>query len=266
MFDSVIFSGDCSRIRESSPLVHNITNYVAMNIAANALLAIGASPLMSFCPDEMADIVSQCSSVAINLGCLDTQLIKASRIAAAAASGLNRPWVLDPVGAGFSELRTRVSSDLAFNYGPSVIRGNASEILALSASAGIDAGNLAAPKGVDSTGSFEKACECAFILASRSGSVISVSGPEDFITDGVRVGTVPEGHPMMPRVTAMGCTATAITGAFLAVQPDSFVAALNAMKMMGICGSRAGLNCHGTGTFAVRFVDELSKFDTYGNR
>jgi len=260
MFDSVIFSGDCSRIRENSPLVHNITNYVAMNIAANALLAIGASPLMSFCPDEMTDIVSLSNAVAINLGCLDSQLIKASKIAAAAACGIGRPWALDPVGAGASELRTKVSTDLALNYSPSVIRGNASEILALSSSLGIEKDAVGAPRGVDSTASFEKACDCALRLSELTGAVISISGPEDFITDGCRVGTVPEGHPLMPRVTAMGCTATAITGAFLAVDKDPFLAALNAMKLMGICGSRAGENCSGTGTFAVRFIDELSSY------
>ena len=106
------FIRDCASVREKSPLVHCITNYVAMSINANALLAIGASPLMSFCPEEMEEIVAISSALVVNIGCLDRQEIEAMKIAARTADHLGKPWVLDPVGAGASRIRTQTALDL----------------------------------------------------------------------------------------------------------------------------------------------------------
>lgn len=243
---------DCALIRARSPLVHNISNYVAMNFAANALLAIGASPLMSFYPLEMEDLVKACDALVINIGCLDAQQIEAMRLAAATASRLGRPWVLDPVGAGVSGARAELCRELT-GLGPSVIRGNASEISFL---AGADEHGS---RGVDSTVESRDAVEAARILARSSGAVVSMSGATDYITDGTRLETVTDGDPIMPRVTAMGCTASSITGAFLAVDPDSFDAALNAMRLMGKAGKKAAGMAAGTGSFAVRFIDCLGE-------
>lgn len=272
MFDREQFVRDCAAIREAAPLVHNVTNYVAMNMSANALLAIGASPLMSFCPDEMVDIVTACDALAINIGCLDSQLVKAAKIAAATAMPLWKPWVLDPVGVGASALRTKVAADLASNYMPQVIRCNASEAIALAAALGArtgktaefaetDAANETAPHGVDARHDSTEALESAVELSKLTGAVVSVSGAVDWITDGTRTASVANGSPMMPRVTAMGCTATAVTAAFLAVDQDPFIAALNAMVMMGLAGEQATEGCPGTGSLAVRFIDALSNFD-----
>jgi len=253
------FQEDCAAIRQQKPLVHNITNYVAMNFAANALLAAGASPLMSFCPQEMEELVTLCGALSINIGCLDSQLIEASRKAASKASELGRPWVLDPVGVGASKLRSSVAVELVTKYRPTVIRGNASEIISLASEiCGLDR-SCVVSKGVDSSADSADAVAFAKCLAQTTGSVVSVSGPVDYITDGERVETISDGSPMMPQVTAMGCTATAITAAFLAVDRDPFAAALNAMALMGKAGSRAAEGCDGTGTFAVRFIDELSR-------
>lgn len=273
MYDLLELRGDCLKIRASSPLVHNITNYVAMNFAANALLAAGASPLMSFCPEEMVDIVTASDAVSINIGCLDSQLVKAARIAAATAKSAGKPWVLDPVGVGVSELRTKVAMDLTFNYGPDVIRGNASEIIALAEALGCGS-PITRPHGVDAAAEVEMAVESGEMLAIKSGATISISGPTDYVIKvGNGIETVENGSPMMPRVTAMGCVATALTAAFLAVNPDTFRAALHSMAMMGLCGEAAaesvsgsGKECPGTdgpalGTFAVRFIDELSRFN-----
>lgn len=254
MFNLQSFTEDCLSIREQSPLVHNITNYVAMNIAANALLAIGASPLMSFCEEEMEEIVSICSALTVNIGCLDSNQIAGMRAAAATAHRLGKPWVLDPVGAGASTLRTQTCMELIREYKPSIIRGNASEIMCL-------AGEEVKSRGVDSSASSSSAVEAAKSLSLSTGAVVSVSGETDYITDGTRVGTIANGSPLMPKVTALGCTATAVTGAFAAVSSDFFHAALNAMALMGIAGEAAAKDCPGTGTLALRFIDQLSSID-----
>lgn len=251
MFNLQSFTEDCLSIREQSPLVHNITNYVAMNIAANALLAIGASPLMSFCEDEMDEIAAISSAIVINIGCLDRNEIAGMRAAAAAAHRLGRPWILDPVGAGASTLRTRTCMELIREFKPAIIRGNASEIMCL-------AGEEIKSRGVDSSTSSSSAIEAAKSLALSTGAVVSVSGETDYITDGKRVGSIANGSPMMPKVTALGCTASAITGAFAAVDGDFFNAALNAMALMGVAGEAAAKDCPGTGTLALRFIDQLS--------
>ncbi|MCQ2182404.1 MAG: hydroxyethylthiazole kinase [Bacteroidales bacterium] len=263
MSDLLELREDCLRMRASAPLVHNITNYVAMNFTANVLLAAGASPLMSFCPEEMVDIVSSSDALAVNIGCLDSQLVKAAKIAAATALAAGKPWVLDPVGAGMSGLRTRTAMDLAANYGPSVIRGNASEIIALAEAFGFGT-SVSAPHGVDSVAEVEMAVESGESLAAKTGAVVSISGPVDYIIAcGGKQATVENGSPLMPRVTAMGCAATALTGAFLAVSESPFKAAHHAMAMMGVCGEAAAKakGGRGLGSFAVEFMDELSRFN-----
>ena len=150
MIDKRHFIQDCSLVRTSVPLVLNITNYVAMDYSANALLAIGASPLMSFCPEEMEELASRCDSLVINIGCLDSQQIKAMRLAASVFEKRGRKWVLDPVGAGASALRRETALSLTEEFHPSIIRCNASEVIAL-AGAGFSG------KGVDSCAAAEEA-------------------------------------------------------------------------------------------------------------
>ena len=248
------FIRDCALLREKSPLVHCITNYVAMGINANALLAIGASPLMSFCPEEMEEIVRISSALVVNIGCLDRQEIEAMEIAAATAHCLGKPWVLDPVGAGASNIRTQTALSLIRDCHPTVIRGNASEILCL-------AGEQITSRGVDSSALSSDAVEGAKALALNSKAIVSVSGPVDYITDGTTVLTIANGHPLMARITAMGCTASVITGAFVAAGEDALWAARNAMALMGIAGERAAARCAGTGSMEMHFIDELSTFD-----
>lgn len=254
MLDLQKFIEDCLLVREQSPLVHNITNYVAMNIAANGLLAIGASPLMSFCEEEMEEIVTISSALVINIGCLDRNEIAGMRAAAQTASRLGKPWVLDPVGAGASRLRTETALSLIREFHPTIIRGNASEIMCL-------AGEQIVSRGVDSSNDSNDAADAARSLAECTGAVVSVSGAVDYVTDGKRVGTISNGSPMMSKVTAMGCTASAITGAFAAVDGDTFHAALNAMALMGVAGELAAAGSRGTGSLAMNFIDELSNFD-----
>lgn len=254
MIDLKQFIEDCKQVRVQSPLTHCITNYVAMEINANALLAVGASPLMSFAPEEMDEIVKISRALVINIGCLDRHEIEGMKAAAAAAVKYNKPWVLDPVGAGASTLRTQTALELIRDFHPTVIRGNASEIMVL-------AGSEIVSKGVDSTNSSSDAVEGAKALAKSTGAVVSISGATDYVTDGERVESIKNGHPIMGRVTAMGCTATAVTGAFVAVSRTPLEGALDAMAVMGVAGDIAAAKCAGTGSFGVEFMDALSNFD-----
>lgn len=248
------FAEDCRTIRRVSPVIHNITNYVAMSISANALLAIGASPIMSSEAEEMEEIVGLSSALTVNLGCLERKQIEAMHIAAKAALNLHKPWVLDPVGAGASHLRTETALELISRYKPSVIRGNASEIMSL-------AGTAARQRGVDSAEESRIASVHAISLARKYSCIVSVSGPTDYITDGNEILSISNGHPLMPSVTAMGCTASAITAAFLAVQDDALEAAASAMALMGLAGEQAASASQGPGSFAVNFIDTLACLD-----
>lgn len=244
------FTEDCHLIRETAPLIHNITNYVAMELSANALLAVGASPVMSSEPAEMDDIVTACQALVINIGCLEQRQIEAMRIAASAADKQGKPWVLDPVGAGVSGLRAETAMELLKCFRPAVLRGNASEILSL-------CGIPAKSNGVDSIEDGKTAVRHARSLALRCGTVVSISGPIDYITDGKDVISICNGSAMMPSVTAMGCTASALTAAFLAVDKDHMSAASCAMALMGVAGEKAAATSDGPGSLAVRFIDTL---------
>ena len=241
-------------LRRVAPLVHNITNYVAMDVSANALLAIGASPAMVHAEDEVEDFVSISHSLVINIGTLSPAWVAAMTRAAEQASAREKPWVLDPVGAGATEYRTAVARDLAHRH-PTVIRGNASEILALAGA------STAATKGVDSVHGSADAVEVARDLARDLGTVVAVSGAIDYVTDGERLLRVENGHPMMTRVTALGCTATALTGALLAVQPDPVLAAAQALGILGLCGETAARYAEGPATLRLRIIDALYRLD-----
>ncbi len=245
---------DIEKIRDLAPLVHNITNYVVMNSTANALLSLGASPVMAHALEEVEDMTSIAGALVINIGTLSPGWVSAMHKAAEKASQLKKPIVLDPVGAGATGYRTSSVNELIETAVPAVIRGNASEIIAL---AGTDSNT----KGVDSTQSSEAAVDVAKALSRRLGSVIVVSGAVDFIIRDDESAKVLNGDPLMGRVTGMGCTATALIGAFLAVNPDPFNAAANAMAVMGMAGETAALGAEGPGTFQARFLDALYRLE-----
>ena len=236
-------------ISEKTPVVVNLTNYLAMNFNANALLAIGASPIMSFYDKEMDDLLAIADSLVINIGCLDDCEIRGMHEAAAAAVRYGKPWVLDPVGVGASKARTETAVDLITRYHPAIVRCNASEIMVLH-------GTACATRGVDSAEPVEKARSCAKEFAAEHGTVVAVSGAVDYITDGAKEAECDKGSPMMARVTTMGCCASAICAAFAAVMPP-FYAAVHAMDAMGTAGQAAAARSLGTGSLAVNFIDEL---------
>lgn len=256
MIDPALTWQTLAALRERSPLVHSITNYVAMDVTANALLALGASPAMVHAEEEVQDFVAISSALVINIGTLSPAWVRAMRDAAQRAVELGKPWVLDPVGAGATQYRTRTALDLAERH-PTVIRGNASEILAL-------AGQSADTRGVDSVHGSEAALEVARALAREAECVVAVTGAVDYVTDGARVLAVENGHPMMTRVTALGCAATALTGAFLAVQPDAPLAAAQALGVLGLCGEIAARDADGPGSLRWRLLDALYHLDQSG--
>ena len=244
---------DVEAVRHHSPLVHSITNYVVMNNTANALLAIGASPVMAHWVAEMEEMTAIAGALVINIGTLDDQWIEGMIAAGVAASKRGTPIVLDPVGAGATSQRTATALRIIDECKPTIIRGNGSEIMAL-----VDASVKS--KGVDSSAASSDALGAAKELALGSGAVVVISGPTDYITDGQRVETISNGNPIMTSVTGMGCTATAMVGAFAAVNPDPMEAAMHAMAVMGIAGQRAAAYSKGSGSMQLNFLDELYNF------
>jgi hydroxyethylthiazole kinase len=244
-------------LRQQAPVVHNITNYVVMNSTANALLAIGASPVMAHAEEEMADMVGIASALVINIGTLSKEWVKSMFKAAEAAAKRGIPIVIDPVGAGATPYRTATVQALLGAVRPAIIRGNASEIMAV-------CGAQAKTKGVDSSAGSGDAVSAAQSLNGSSGAVVCVSGATDYIVGGNQIRKIANGHPMMTRVTGLGCTATALCGAFAAVNRDYAQAAAQAMVVMGIAGEMAAQGAPGPGSLQVRFLDALYQLDREG--
>ena len=247
---SDVLSAAIAAVRTQSPLVHNITNYVVMNNSANALLAIGASPVMAHWVCEMEEMTAIAGALVLNIGTLDDKWIDGMLIAGKAAMRRGTPIVLDPVGVGATSQRTEAAMEIIEHCRPTIIRGNASEIMAL-----VDASVKS--KGVDSSASSDDALESAKRLAVDTGAVVVISGATDYITNGTDVYTVEGGSTMMTTVTGMGCTSTAIVGAFAAVVEDPMIAATAAMAVMSLAGERAAEYSRGNGSMQVNFLDEL---------
>ncbi len=250
MVNRASLARDLQQVRTQSPIVHNITNYVAMSFNANALLALGASPIMAHAREEMEDMVSISGALVINIGTLDAQWIESMVEAGRAMRALNRPIILDPVGSGATPLRTATCHRIIEECHPTIIRGNGSEIMSL-----VDSSVLS--KGVDSSVGSDMAVEAAKALARESGAVVVISGETDYITDGDRVETISNGSTMMTSVTAMGCTASCVVGAFAAINANPFEASLHAMATMGVAGEHAAAISKGSGSLQVNFLDEL---------
>jgi hydroxyethylthiazole kinase len=242
---------DVERIRAASPLVHNITNYVVMNTTANALLAVGASPVMAHAVEEVEEMVGLAGALVLNIGTLSGPWIEAMLLAGLAARRRGIPVVLDPVGSGATRFRTATAQRLLDEVGPTIVRGNASEIASLILTG-------AATKGVDSTRASDETAGAARAVAARWRCVVSLSGATDIIASEGTELRVRNGHPMMARLTGMGCTASALTGAFAAVNPDPLRAAAHAMAVMGIAGEMAAERAEGPGTLQLHFLDALS--------
>ncbi|MGH3428822.1 MAG: hydroxyethylthiazole kinase, partial [Mycobacteriales bacterium] len=233
----------------SAPLIHCITNIVAAAFSANALLAVGASPAMVENQAESAEFTPMTDALLVNLGMMSAERVEAVRSATDAAQSSGTPWVLDPVAVGVLTERTQLAADLVAKQ-PTVIRGNASEIMSL-------AGAAAGGRGVDSTLGSEAAIESAIELARTSGSVVAVSGVTDYVTDGKEVLAVPGGDPLLARITASGCVLGALIAAFGAGGTNPLMAAASASALMAAAGERAAKRAAGPGSFVARLLDDL---------
>ncbi|GAB7080202.1 hydroxyethylthiazole kinase [Megalodesulfovibrio paquesii] len=241
---------DLEAIRRRGPFVVSITNYVVANTTANALLALGASPAMTHARKEVAEMTSLCQALVVNIGTVTDAYLEAIPPAWESARAHGVPVVFDPVAAGATALRRDLTTTLLRRHTPAIIRGNASEIL-------FCVGERSTAKGPDSLQQTSEAEDAAQRLAQKCGCTVCVSGEVDFLTDGTRACRIFNGHVLMPRVTGLGCTATAVCAAFAGVQPDYFLAACHAMAVMGIAGEMAAEKSAGPGTLQLHFYDCL---------
>lgn len=243
---------DLILVRDNSPLVHSIANYVVMPTIANVLLALGASPLMAQAESELEDISKITKALVINIGTLDDDWIRSMELSQDFAHQCHIPIVLDPVGAGASRYRTTTA--LSFlNQKVTVLRGNASEILAL-------AGENIVSKGVDATVGSLIAEEAAEYLAKKFSCVVVVSGSTDIVIDHCQKCYVKKpDFSFFTKVTAMGCSLSAVVGAFLAINSDYFSAAAHAMATFGVAGEVALKHSAGPGIFYTKLLDSLSQ-------
>ncbi|MFX0545293.1 hydroxyethylthiazole kinase [Roseovarius sp. S1116L3] len=237
-----------AQMRARAPLVQNITNYVAMNVMANIMLAAGCSPAMAHDEGEAAEFAGLADALSINIGTLDPAWVRSMEAAAGVMGAAGKPWVLDPVAVGATALRRDAGARL-LALKPSIIRGNASEIIAL-------AGSAAAGKGADSADAVSDAEDAARALARQTGGVVAVTGEVDFVTDGEAAWRVAGGHALMPRITVMGCSLTGIVAAFAVDQP-ALPATVAALAYYAVAGDIAGEKAAGPASFQTAFIDAL---------
>ncbi len=239
-----------ARVREQRPLIHNITNFVVMNYTANALLAMGASPVMAHALGEVEEMVAHADALVLNIGTLTEKWVAAMIAAGRKAADRKTPIVLDPVGSGATKLRTESARRILSQTRVSVVRGNASEVLSLQ-------GGISRTRGVDTAHGVDEAARNAGTLAVELGCTLAITGPVDLITDGHRMVRVANGHPLMASVTGTGCTATAVIGAFLSVDPQPLSAAATALAYFGLAGEVAGESATAPGSFMIGLLDAL---------
>ncbi|QCE35490.1 hydroxyethylthiazole kinase [Acetobacteraceae bacterium] len=235
-------------LRKKSPIIHNMTNEVAAQRTADILLALGLSPLMTNEPSEIHEITQISNALSINIGTLTQEQLRAIFLAVKNIQRQQKPWVLDPVGAGASQFRLKASEDLIANK-PDIIRGNASEILAL-------AGEHSTKSAIDSKNSVGEAHHAARLLADKNKNIVVVSGPIDYITDGLHFAENQNGHPLMASLTATGCALSAVMAGFL-TEKEPFEAAKSALLIYNIAGETAARKSSGPGSFQLSFLDAL---------
>ena len=243
------------RLRETKPLVHQITNYVVMNETANATLALGALPVMAHAREEVEEMVQLAGALVLNIGTLSPHWVDAMLAAGRTANELGVPIVLDPVGAGATTYRTETAKRILDEVGVTVLRGNAGEVATL-------VGVAAEVRGVESIDAGGDGGELARSAAQSLGVVASVTGPTDHISDGETVVAVSNGHPLLAAITGTGCMSSVVTGCFLAVNRDAPLdAAVEALVAFGVAGEDAAVGARGPGSFHVALYDALAALD-----
>ncbi|MDE2582506.1 MAG: hydroxyethylthiazole kinase [Rhodospirillales bacterium] len=240
-------------IRARRPLVHGIVDFTAMTATATALLAFGASPAMVEAEDEVAEFAAKADALVIDLGTLSAPRATAIRLAVAAARAAGIPWVLDPVAFGATRPRTALAQEL-LTARPAVVRGNGSDIAALT-------GAAVSGHGILSIATSDVALAAARRLAIQAGMIVAVTGANDCVTDGRQTVVIRNGDPSTSQVIGLGGTATALIGACLAVERDPLVAAAHALVLLGVAGEIAAARAHGPGSLQVEILDALAALD-----
>jgi hydroxyethylthiazole kinase len=243
------------RLRETKPLVHQITNYVVMNETANATLALGALPVMAHAREEVEEMAAIAGALVLNIGTLSPHWVEAMLLAGRVANDHGTPVVLDPVGAGATTYRTETAKRILDAIDVTVLRGNAGEVATL---VGVDA----EVRGVESIAGGGDPADLARQAARQLGVVASVTGPVDHVSDGETVIAIANGHPMLAAITGTGCISSALTGCFLAVNREApLAAAAEALVAFGVAGEDAAIGAKGPGSFHVALYDELAALD-----
>jgi len=242
--------GIIERIRQERPLIHNITNMVAMNDSANIILAIGGLPVMAHAQAEVREMVRVAGALVLNIGTLTSEQIDSMIAAGEEANNLKKPVVLDPVGAGATHLRTDSALHLQERIKIDIVRGNHAEVSIL-------AGLKGSIKGVESVGSGKNAVEVARSLARKHNQVAIITGKQDIVTDGKTVIEINNGSPMLGTITATGCMVTSLIATFAAVWDDYIMASTGALVCFGLAGERAAVKAQGPGSFKVNLFDEV---------
>ncbi|SIS65771.1 hydroxyethylthiazole kinase [Alicyclobacillus vulcanalis] len=243
-----------TRVREQRPLVHNITNLVVMNVAANALLSLGASPVMAHAHEEVADMAAIAGALALNLGTLDPYVVTSMDLASEAANRRGVPVVLDPVGAGATPYRTGAALRLLETRNIQVLRGNQGEIGVITGAGGEVAGVDARGAGTDLAGRMVE-------FARQHHLVVAATGERDLVTDGETMYELQNGHPWEAAITGSGCSLTAVIAAFVAVSDQSrrgiAEATVAAITCFNVAAELAAEGASGPGSFQVKLLDAL---------
>ncbi|MBO4386290.1 MAG: hydroxyethylthiazole kinase [Treponema sp.] len=242
-------------VRAQNPMAASITNSVTIELVANAQLAVGGSAAMVYLPDEGEAMAEAGKSFYINMGTLLPVYAESLPRTTRRLAELKRPWVLDPVGIGIGSLRRELLRNFS-DKAPGVIRGNASEIIALASLWGIGSGKKALVRGVDSTDSVLQAKEDAMALARHTGGAVAVSGPDDFVTDGETSLLISGGSSFMPMITGAGCSLGGVMAIYACVA-DPLTAAVTGSCIYKFAGKAAHSKCRGPASFRTEFIDSL---------
>jgi hydroxyethylthiazole kinase len=262
MFEHII-----ETVREKTPLVHNITNYVTVNDCANIILACGGSPIMADDEAEVEEITSICNALVINIGTLNHRTVESMILAGKRANAIGIPVVLDPVGAGASKLRTQTTMKLLEQVRFSVIRGNSSEMKTIALGSGTTKGVDADAADSISEENLQEAIHFVQTLSKTTGAVIAMTGAVDLVADEKQTYVIRNGHPMMSKITGTGCMLSAMTGAFCGANPTRILEAVAcAVSIMGLAGElgwdRTMKTDGGSSSLRMHLIDYISKMDT----
>jgi len=242
-------------VRAANPLIHNMTNVVVTNFTANGLLALGASPVMAYAKQEVADMARIAGALVLNMGTLDKRLVEAMLIAGQSANEHGVPVLFDPVGAGATPYRTEKAQEIVKKVNVAIVRGNAAEI------ANVIGEKAWQIKGVEAGEGKGDVVELAKKAAKKLRTIVAITGKTDVITDGERTYLIRNGHPILTKVTGTGCLLTSVMGAFVAVGEDKLMGGAAALVCYGVAAEKAAEKAaeEGPGSFQIQFLNELAK-------